>query len=163
MLSTLALLYVGLFSMLIGFIFWYRGLDQCGISNIGQLQFLQPFLSLVLAAVILDEPIGWSLLVVMALVICSVAAARRFALMRRRLFNRFPSGQPPLLLDRRISMASLIQTLAVTEYLDHFHVANTFGAAQSGLKGWIRVLEEDFSIFLALAFNLVILRSLPRN
>lgn len=56
--------------------------------------------------------------------------------------------------DRRISMVSLIQTLAVAEYLDHFHVANTFGAAQSGVKSWIRVLEEDFSIFLALAFNL---------
>lgn len=79
LLSTLALLYVGLFSMLIGFIFWYRGLAQGGIARIGQLQFLQPFLGLVLAAVILDEPIGWSLLVVMALVICCVAAARRFA------------------------------------------------------------------------------------
>lgn len=77
--SVLALLYVGLFSMLIGFIFWYRGLAQGGIARIGQLQFLQPFLGLALAAAILGEPIGWSLLVVMMLVIGCVASARRFA------------------------------------------------------------------------------------
>ncbi|WP_449220899.1 DMT family transporter [Tistrella mobilis] len=77
--AVLALLYVGLFSMLIGFIFWYRGLAQGGIASIGQLQFLQPFLGLALAAAILGEPVGWSLLVVMILVIGCVAAARRFA------------------------------------------------------------------------------------
>lgn len=77
--SVFALLYVGLFSMLIGFIFWYRGLAQGGIASIGQLQFLQPFLGLAFAAAILGESIGWSLLVVMVLVIGCVAAARRFA------------------------------------------------------------------------------------
>jgi len=77
--SVIALVYVGLFSMLIGFIFWYRGLAQGGIASVGQLQFLQPFIGLVLAAGILGEPVGWSLLVVMTLVICCVAAARRFA------------------------------------------------------------------------------------
>jgi drug/metabolite transporter (DMT)-like permease len=77
--AVLALFYVGLFSMLIGFIFWYRGLAQGGIASVGQLQFLQPFLGLALAAAILGEPIGWSLLVVMILVIGCVAAARRFA------------------------------------------------------------------------------------
>lgn len=77
--AVLALFYVGLFSMLIGFIFWYRGLAQGGIASVGQLQFLQPFLGLALAAAILGEPIGWSLLVIMILVIGCVAAARRFA------------------------------------------------------------------------------------
>ncbi|MBR7551454.1 EamA family transporter, partial [Mycobacterium tuberculosis] len=36
--------YVSLFSMLIGFIFWYRGLAAGGIAAVGQLQLLQPFL-----------------------------------------------------------------------------------------------------------------------
>ncbi len=52
---------------------------QGGIASIGQLQFLQPFLGLAFAAAILGESIGWSLLVVMVLVIGCVAAARRFA------------------------------------------------------------------------------------
>ncbi|MEN3033030.1 DMT family transporter, partial [Chromobacterium amazonense] len=38
-----ALGYVAVFSMLIGFLFWYRGLAQGGIAAVGQLQLLQPF------------------------------------------------------------------------------------------------------------------------
>ncbi|WP_163579313.1 EamA family transporter, partial [Klebsiella pneumoniae] len=40
--AWLGLAYVSLFSMLIGFIFWYRGLAQGGIAAVGQLQLLQP-------------------------------------------------------------------------------------------------------------------------
>ena len=35
-----SLAYVALFSMLIGFVFWYRGLAQGGIAAVGQLQLL---------------------------------------------------------------------------------------------------------------------------
>lgn len=38
------LIYVSLFSMLIGFFFWYRGLAEGGITGVSQLQLLQPFL-----------------------------------------------------------------------------------------------------------------------
>lgn len=75
----LALLYVSFFSMLIGFVFWYRGLAQGGIASVGQLQYLQPFFGLVLASLILGERIGWPLVAVMALVILCVAGARRYA------------------------------------------------------------------------------------
>jgi drug/metabolite transporter (DMT)-like permease len=43
--AWLSLGYVSLFSMLIGFVFWYRGLAQGGIAAVGQLQLLQPFLA----------------------------------------------------------------------------------------------------------------------
>ena len=39
----LSLVYVSVFSMWIGFIFWYRGSAQGGIAAVGQLQLLQPF------------------------------------------------------------------------------------------------------------------------
>ncbi|BBK31258.1 transporter [Allostella humosa] len=71
--------YVSLFSMLIGFVFWYRGLAQGGIAAVGQLQLLQPFLGLVLAATLLDEAVSGSMLAVTAAVILCVAGARRFA------------------------------------------------------------------------------------
>ncbi len=45
--------YVALFSMLIGFVFWYRALVRGGIASVGQLQLLQPFLGLGVAALIL--------------------------------------------------------------------------------------------------------------
>lgn len=65
--------------MLIGFVFWYRGLAQGGIASVGQLQYLQPFFGLALSALILGESIGWPLIAVMALVILCVAGARRHA------------------------------------------------------------------------------------
>ncbi len=77
--SVAALVYVGLFSMLIGFVFWYQGLARGGIASVGQLQFLQPFIGLMLSAAILGESVGAGLVAVTALVICCVAAARRFA------------------------------------------------------------------------------------
>ncbi|MFJ1447890.1 DMT family transporter [Bacillus halotolerans] len=77
--ALLSLAYVSLFSMLIGFVFWYRGLAQGGIAAVGQLQLLQPFFGLLLASVILHEKVGWALVAVNIAVILCVAAARRFA------------------------------------------------------------------------------------
>jgi drug/metabolite transporter (DMT)-like permease len=50
--------HVSLFSMLIGFVFWYRGLAQGGIAAVGQLQLLQPFFGLALAATLLHEQVS---------------------------------------------------------------------------------------------------------
>ncbi|MCQ8240136.1 DMT family transporter [Rhizosaccharibacter radicis] len=77
--AWLGLGYVSLFSMLIGFMFWYRGLLLGGIAVVGQLQLLQPLLGLLLAALILHEPVGWTTLAVTALVVLCVAQARRHA------------------------------------------------------------------------------------
>ncbi len=77
--AWLGLAYVSLFSMLIGFVFWYRGLAQGGIAAVGQLQLLQPFFGLALAAWLLGEPVTWTMLVVTIAVIFCVAGARRFA------------------------------------------------------------------------------------
>jgi drug/metabolite transporter (DMT)-like permease len=73
------LAYVSIFSMLIGFIFWYRGLALGGIAGVGQLQLLQPFFSLVLAAALLHEPVAWTMILCSALVVLCVAGAKRFA------------------------------------------------------------------------------------
>ena len=77
--AWLGLAYVSVFSMLVGFIFWYRGLALGGIAGVGQLQLLQPFFGLVLAAVLLQEPVGWTMIAVTGLVVLCVAGAKRFA------------------------------------------------------------------------------------
>jgi drug/metabolite transporter (DMT)-like permease len=77
--AWLGLAYVSLFSMLIGFVFWYRGLVQGGIAAIGQLQLLQPFFGLALAALLLNEVVSITMFAVCAAVAACVAAARRFA------------------------------------------------------------------------------------
>ncbi|NBB47926.1 EamA family transporter [Rhizobium sp. CRIBSB] len=75
----LALAYVSLFSMMIGFVFWYRGLALGGIASVGQLQLLQPFLSFVLAAGLLHEKVSLPMLATALLVVLCVAGSRRFA------------------------------------------------------------------------------------
>jgi drug/metabolite transporter (DMT)-like permease len=77
--AWLGLAYVSLFSMLIGFVFWYRGLAQGGIASVGQLQLLQPFFGLALAALVLGETVSASMLATSAAVAACVAGAKRFA------------------------------------------------------------------------------------
>lgn len=71
--------YVSLFSMFIGFIFWYRGLAQGGIASVGQLQLLQPFFGLALAASLLHEKVSMGMLAVTVGVILCVACTKKFA------------------------------------------------------------------------------------
>lgn len=77
--AWISLAYVSLFSMLIGFVFWYRGLAQGGIAAVGQLQLLQPFFGLALAATLLQEAVTWTMLAVTVAVILCVVGARKFA------------------------------------------------------------------------------------
>jgi drug/metabolite transporter (DMT)-like permease len=77
--AWLSLAYVSIFSMLVGFIFWYRGLALGGITGVGQLQLLQPFFGLALAALLLHEPIAWTMIASAAFVVLCVAGAKRFA------------------------------------------------------------------------------------
>lgn len=71
--------YVSVFSMLVGFIFWYRGLAQGGVAAVAQLQLLQPFLGMMLAALVLGEQVTWPMALSALAVIACVAGARRFA------------------------------------------------------------------------------------
>ena len=71
--------YISLFSMWIGFIFWYRGLAQGGIAAVGQLQLLQPFFGLALAGLVLHESIQPSMIAVMVGVLVCVYGAKRFS------------------------------------------------------------------------------------
>ncbi len=77
--AWLGLAYVSLFSMLIGFVFWYRGLALGGIAKVGQLQLLQPFFGLALAGLLLHEPVALSMIAVAGVIVLCVAGAKRFA------------------------------------------------------------------------------------
>jgi drug/metabolite transporter (DMT)-like permease len=77
--AWIGLAYVSVFSMLVGFVFWYRGLALGGIAGVGQLQLLQPFFGLALAGLLLGEPVAWSMIAVTALVVLCVAGAKKFA------------------------------------------------------------------------------------
>ena len=65
--------------MLVGFVFWYRGLALGGIAGVGQLQLLQPFFGLALAGLLLHEPVAWTMIAVNLAVIVCVVGAKHFA------------------------------------------------------------------------------------
>jgi drug/metabolite transporter (DMT)-like permease len=77
--AWIGLAYVSVFSMLVGFVFWYRGLARGGIASVGQLQLLQPFMGLALAGLLLGEPVAWTMIAAIGLVVVFVGFARRFA------------------------------------------------------------------------------------
>ena len=53
-----------------------------------------------------------------------------------------------MLVGGRIPLASLIQTLAVAEYLNFRHAATALGVAQSSLSARVKALEEDLGVLL---------------
>jgi len=77
--AWIGLFYVSVFSMLVGFIFWYRGLALGGIAAVGQLQLLQPFFGLMVAALLLKESVSSSMFAVTLGIVACVAAAKHFA------------------------------------------------------------------------------------
>lgn len=74
--------YVSLFSMFIGFFFWYKGLAMGGIARVGQVQLLQPFMTLIGAALILGESLDARNFLFAVAVIVVVAIGRRATIKR---------------------------------------------------------------------------------
>lgn len=81
--AWLGLAYVTVISMVIGFFFWYRGLALGGIARVGQVQLLQPFLSLLGAALLLGEALTMHNILFALAVIGVVFAGRRLQVRRR--------------------------------------------------------------------------------
>ncbi|WP_276947401.1 LysR family transcriptional regulator, partial [Haematobacter massiliensis] len=67
---------------------------------------------------------------------------------RRKLKEEFGASTIRSLLGGRIPMASLVQTIAVAEYLNFRHAANMLGVSQSSVSTRVKTLEEDLGIRL---------------
>ncbi len=75
--ASLGLLYVSLFSQFLGYLAWYRGLSLGGIARVGQVQLVQPFLTILASAFFLSEPLRLSTLGFAAAVIACVALGKQ--------------------------------------------------------------------------------------
>jgi drug/metabolite transporter (DMT)-like permease len=76
--AWLGFLYVSVFSMFLGFFVWYQGLVWGGIAHVGQIQLLQPFLTILASAILLDETLTLHTLTFALGVIICVAFSKRF-------------------------------------------------------------------------------------
>lgn len=81
--AWLGFLYVGIISMFLGFFAWYRGLQLGGIAKIGQLQLLQPFVTLFASSILFAEQVSLQMLAVLAIVLTSVYMGRKSKVIRR--------------------------------------------------------------------------------
>ncbi|MDR6539589.1 DMT family transporter [Variovorax soli] len=77
--SWLGFVYVGIFSMWVGFFAWYRGLAMGGALRVSQAQLLQPFLSILAAVPLLGEPLDLVTLGFAAAVVATVVAGKKLS------------------------------------------------------------------------------------
>jgi drug/metabolite transporter (DMT)-like permease len=81
--AWLSFAYVSLFSMFIGFFFWYRGLALGGIARVGQVQLIQPFLTLLGSMLLLGEQLEINHFVFAFAIIAVVAIGRKMPVKRQ--------------------------------------------------------------------------------
>jgi drug/metabolite transporter (DMT)-like permease len=93
-----ALAYLGVVSMFLGFVAWYRGLAIGPMSQVSQVQLAQPVMSICWAAVLLGEQLTWAVIVGGLAVILCAGAAVRVRLNRPTVAQR---SQLPVQADRR--------------------------------------------------------------
>jgi drug/metabolite transporter (DMT)-like permease len=79
--------YVAVISQFVGFFAWNKGLALGGIAKVGQTQLLQTFVTLIGAAVILQEPVGLREVVFAVVVGVIVAAGARMRVRRAEAGN----------------------------------------------------------------------------
>lgn len=75
--SVAGFAYVSVVSMFLAFIAWYKALAMGGIARIGQIQLLQPFFTLAVAGLFLNEPVSGAQLGVAMIVLLCVYFGRR--------------------------------------------------------------------------------------
>jgi drug/metabolite transporter (DMT)-like permease len=74
------LVYVGVFSMWVGFFAWYRGLALGGALRVSQTQLLQPFVSILVAVPLLGETLDGITLGFALAVVATVFLSKRLAM-----------------------------------------------------------------------------------
>jgi drug/metabolite transporter (DMT)-like permease len=91
--AWLGFAYVAAISALFGFFPWYAGLARGGVAKIGQIQLVQPLLTLAWSALLLSEHISTATIVASIAVVASVVATQRTRVTR--------SSRPPLVTSRQ--------------------------------------------------------------
>ena len=74
--------YVAILSQYIGFFAWYKGLDLGGVARVSQVQLLQVFLTMLFAALLLDEKVTPTMIAFAVAVVVTVAIGRRMPVRR---------------------------------------------------------------------------------
>ena len=80
--------YVSFISQWVAFMLWYRGLALGGVVRVSQVQLLQPFLTLIVSALLLGEAITLLMVFFATAVVTTVAVGRRMPVRRQGIGER---------------------------------------------------------------------------
>ena len=83
--AWLGFFYVSFVSMFLAFFAWYKGLSMGGIAKIGQLQLLQPFVTIFASAILFSEKLTPGMFFVLAIVLLSVYFGRQSVVIQKQL------------------------------------------------------------------------------
>jgi drug/metabolite transporter (DMT)-like permease len=72
-----ALAYLGVMAQFAGFLWWNRGLAAGGVAKVGQIQLMQTFFTLAIAAALLGESITLDMIAFALAVAACIVVARR--------------------------------------------------------------------------------------
>ena len=75
-------IYLSVFSMYLGFFFWYEGLAIGGIARVSQVQLIQPFCTLIAASILLGDPLSLINVIFAVLVVSTVILGKRMLVKR---------------------------------------------------------------------------------
>lgn len=79
----LAFGYVSLVSQFLAFFLWYQGMALAGVVRVSQMQLLQPFMTLVVASLLLNETITPAMILFALAVVATVAIGRNMPITQR--------------------------------------------------------------------------------
>jgi drug/metabolite transporter (DMT)-like permease len=79
----ISFLYVAVVSQFLAFFAWYGGMALGGVARVSQLQYLQPFFTIVASVLLLGETITLSTAIVAVLVVFTVAQGRKAPVKQR--------------------------------------------------------------------------------
>lgn len=77
--------YVSIISQFLAFFAWYQGLAKGGVARVGQVQLLQPFLTIFASALLLGEKITHITVVAAVVVVATVALGKSATVKRRQI------------------------------------------------------------------------------
>ncbi len=70
------------------YVAWYSGMAMGGIAKVSQIQYLQPFLMILFAAVFLDETVTFFTIVIAMIVVFSVIIGKNTSVVKKGLSGK---------------------------------------------------------------------------
>lgn len=85
--AWVSFIYLAVVSQFLAYVAWYSGMAMGGIARVSQIQYLQPFLMILFAAVFLNESITLFTIVIAVIVVFSVILGKNAPVSKRESFS----------------------------------------------------------------------------